>query len=194
LHRARFEFYIYSCAAQSGARTPHSWRRVSAGDRETPRGRGRVYRGACEPRRNGHDAYEGRHLTQLLILFPKGEPRQNLPAVLIYNPYLTKGMVDRFAEYVASFLKNGYAVVFEFENVRGRYYSEGAYTYLGGSSTDGFHTIAALTKQPWSNGKVGTLGCSSSAEEQHRINASHPPGFAAAVPMGSGAGIGKVGP
>jgi uncharacterized protein len=127
-----------------------------------------------------------------LILFPKGKPRQNLPAILIYNPYLTKSMVDRFAEYVASFLKNSYAVVFE--NVRGRYYSEGTFTYLGGSSTDGFDTIASLTKQPWSNGKVGTLGCSSSAEEQHRINASHPPGLAAAVPMGSGAGIGKVGP
>ena len=127
-----------------------------------------------------------------LILFPKGQPRQNLPAVLIYNPYLTKGRVERFAEYVASFLKNGYAVIFE--NVRGRYYSEGTFTYLGGSSTDGFDTIAALTKQPWSNGKVGTLGCSSSAEEQHRINASHPSGLAAAVPMGSGAGIGKVGP
>ncbi|MGB0082767.1 MAG: hypothetical protein WBP90_14680, partial [Terracidiphilus sp.] len=40
-----------------------------------------------------------------LILFPKGQPRENLPAVLIYNPYLTKGMVDRFSEYVASFLK-----------------------------------------------------------------------------------------
>jgi putative CocE/NonD family hydrolase len=127
-----------------------------------------------------------------LILFPKDQPRRNLPAVLIHNPYLTKGMVDRFGEFVASFLKHGYAVVFQ--NERGRYYSEGTFTYLAGSSTDGYDTIQALTSQPWSNGKVATLGCSSSAEEQHRINASHPPGLAAAVPMGSGAGIGKVGP
>jgi uncharacterized protein len=127
-----------------------------------------------------------------LILFPKGLPRQNLPAVLFFNPYAHKSMVDNFAEYVASFLKNGYAVVFE--NVRGRYYSEGTYTYMGGSGKDGYDTVESLTKQPWSNGKVGTLGCSSSAEEQHKLNASHPPGLAAAVPMASGAGIGKVGP
>jgi putative CocE/NonD family hydrolase len=127
-----------------------------------------------------------------LILFPKGQPRQNLPAILIHNPYLTKTMVDRFAEYVASFLKNGYAVVFQ--NERGRYYSEGVYTYLGGSGNDGYDTVVSLTKQPWSNGKVGALGCSSSAEEQHKLNASQPPGLAASIPMGSGAGIGKVGP
>ena len=127
-----------------------------------------------------------------LILFPKGRPRQNLPAVLFFNPYAHKSMIDNFAEYVASFLKNGYAVVFE--NVRGRYYSEGTYTYMGGSGNDGYDTVESVTKQPWSNGKVGTLGCSSSAEEQHKLNASHPPGLAAAVPMASGAGIGRVGP
>jgi putative CocE/NonD family hydrolase len=127
-----------------------------------------------------------------LILFPKGQPRQSLPAILIHNPYLTKTMVDKFAEYVASFLKNGYAVVFQ--NERGRYYSEGVYTYLGGSGNDGYDTVVSLTKQPWSNGKVGALGCSSSAEEQHKLNASQPPGLAATIPMGSGAGIGKVGP
>lgn len=127
-----------------------------------------------------------------LILLPKGQPHQNLPAILFFGPYTHKSMTDKFAEYVASFLKNGYAVVFE--NARGRYYSEGTFTYLGGSSNDGYDTVVSLTKQPWSNGKIGTLGCSSSAEEQHKLNASHPPGLAAGVPMASGAGIGKVGP
>jgi putative CocE/NonD family hydrolase len=127
-----------------------------------------------------------------LILFPKGQPREHLPAVLLRNPYLTSGMVEGFAEYVASLLKNGYAVVFQ--NERGRYYSEGTYTYLVGSGNDGYDTVEWLAKQPWSNGKVGTLGCSSSAEEQHKLQGTQPPGLAAAVPMGSGAGIGKVGP
>jgi putative CocE/NonD family hydrolase len=127
-----------------------------------------------------------------LILFPKGQPREHLPAVLLRNPYLTSGMIDGFAEYVASLLKNGYAVVFQ--NERGRYYSEGTYTYLVGSGNDGYDTVEWLAKQPWSNGKVGTLGCSSSAEEQHKLQGTQPPGLAAAVPMGSGAGIGKVGP
>ncbi len=134
---------------------------------------------------------DGVHLSSL-ILFPKNEPRRNLPAILIHNPYNTEVMVERFADYVASFLKNGYAVVFQ--NERGRYYSEGTYKYLVGSGSDGYDTVVSLTKQPWSNGKVGTLGCSSSAEEQHKMNAARPPGLAAAVPMGSGAGIGRVGP
>ena len=127
-----------------------------------------------------------------LILFPKGQPREHLPAVLLRNPYLTEGMVSGFADYVASFLEHGYAVVFQ--NERGRYFSEGTYTYLVGSGNDGFDTVEWLAKQPWSNGKVGTFGCSSSAEEQHKLQGTQPPGLAAAVPMGSGAGIGKVGP
>lgn len=125
-----------------------------------------------------------------LILFPKDRPRTHLPTVLIRTPY---NWSERyFSPYVQSFLENGYAVVFQSE--RGRYFSEGTYTYLVGSGSDGYDTVEWLTKQPWSNGKVGTFGCSSSAEEQHKLQGTHPPGLAAAVPMGSGAGIGKVGP
>jgi putative CocE/NonD family hydrolase len=127
------------------------------------------------------------------ILFPGGRPRQNLPTVLIFIPYLTEGVLHgSFSGYIRSFLENGYAVIVE--NVRGRYFSEGTYSYLGGSSKDGYDSIDWISKQPWSNGKVGTLGCSSSAEEQHRMNAARHPAHAAAVPMGSGAGIGHVGP
>ena len=128
-----------------------------------------------------------------LILFPKDRPRRNLPAILFRSPYLIEpGEVHRFAGSLQSFLQNGYAAVIQ--NVRGRYFSEGTYTYLVGSGKDGYDTVEWITKQSWSNGKVGTLGCSSTAEEQHKLNASQPPGLAAAVPMGSGAGIGKVGP
>jgi len=128
-----------------------------------------------------------------LILFPKNFPRQNLPTVLFRSPYLIEpGEVGRFAQYLQSFLENGYAAIFE--NVRGRYFSEGTYTYLVGSGKDGYDTVDWITKQQWSNGKVGTLGCSSTAEEQHKLNGAQPPGLAATVPMASGAGIGRVGP
>src|SRR6185436_6960985 len=127
-----------------------------------------------------------------LILFPKDLPRQNLPTILYRNPYLTEGMVRNFSWYVESEIRSGYAVIFQ--NERGRYFSEGTYTYLVGSGKDGYDTVDWITKQPWSNGKVGTLGCSSSAEEQHKLNGMQHPGLAAVVPMGSGAGIGKVGP
>ena len=128
------------------------------------------------------------------MLFPTDRPRQNLPTVLIFIPYLTEGTIrgGLFSGFIRSFIENGYAVMIE--NVRGRYFSEGTYTYLVGSGNDGYDTIEWISKQTWSNGKVGTIGCSSSAEEQHKMNAARHPAHAAAVPMGSGAGIGKVGP
>lgn len=128
-----------------------------------------------------------------LILFPKGRPRTNLPTILYRSPYLLDpNETARFAEINRSFIENGYAVVFQ--NVRGRYFSEGTYTYLVGSGDDGYDTVEWITTQSWSNGKVGTLGCSSTAEEQHKLNARQHPGLAATVPISSGAGIGKVGP
>ncbi len=127
-----------------------------------------------------------------LILFPKDHPRRDLPTVLLRNPYLTEGMVQGFGVYVRSFLENGYAVIFQ--NERGRYFSEGTFTYLVGSGEDGYDTVEWITQQPWSNGKVGLLGCSSSAEEQHKLQGMQHPGLKAGVPMGSGAGIGRVGP
>jgi putative CocE/NonD family hydrolase len=129
-----------------------------------------------------------------LILFPKGQPRQNLPTVMIRIPYLidVHHFGDFFGPFVASFLQHGYAVVWEYE--RGRFFSEGTYTFLVRTAEDGFDTIKWITSQSWSNGKVGAIGCSSSAEEQHHLNGAQIPGFAAAVPMGSGAGIGQVGP
>lgn len=139
------------------------------------------------PMRDGVQLYN-------LIEFPKDHPRQNLPAVLIHIPYLIdpNHTSELFAPFIQSFLQHGYAIVWQSE--RGRYFSRGHYTYLVRSGEDGFDTIDWITKQPWSNGKVGALGCSSSAEEQHKLNAFHPPGFAAAVPWGSGAGIGRIGP
>jgi putative CocE/NonD family hydrolase len=127
-----------------------------------------------------------------LILFPKGQARQNLPTVLIRIPYWIDARHLAFAQFIQSFLSHGYAVVWEYE--RGRFFSEGTYTFLVRTAEDGFDTIKWITSQPWSNGKVGAIGCSSSAEEQHRLNAAHIPGLAAVVPMGSGAGIGRVGP
>ena len=122
------------------------------------------------------------------MFFPKNKPRQNLPTILTFFPYF----INPVSAENKLFLENGYALAYV--NVRGRYFSEGVYTYLGGSGPDSYDTIEFLSRQSWSNGKVGALGCSSSAEEQHRMNAMHHPAFAAAVPRASGAGIGRVGP
>jgi predicted acyl esterase len=46
-----------------------------------------------------------------------------------------------------------------------------------------------MASQPWSNGKVGTIGCSSTAEWQMGVAALGNPAHAAMVPMGFGAGV-----
>lgn len=127
------------------------------------------------------------------VLFPKGAPRKGLPTILLHNPYNTDThIIPGFGGYLRSLLGSGYAIVIL--STRGRYFSEGSYTFLAGSGKDGYDALDWISRQPWSSGKVGTLGCSSSAEEQHKLNAMHHPALAAAVPMGSGAGIGRVGP
>jgi len=49
-----------------------------------------------------------------------------------------------------------------------------------------------MTKQPWSNGRIGTTGCSSTAEYQMGIAALGHPGYAAMNVQGFGAGVGRV--
>src|SRR5882762_2051790 len=89
-------------------------------------------------------------------------------------------------------VKRGYAYVVQ--NERGHFFSEGNYDILGPPRTDGFDAVAWLTKQPWSNGKVGTTGCSSTAEYQMGVAATGAPGYAAMNVQGFGAGVGRVGP
>ena len=89
-------------------------------------------------------------------------------------------------------IKRGYAYVVQ--NERGHYFSEGHYDILGAPVTDGYDAIDWLSKQPWSNGKVGTTGCSSTAEWQPAVASLGHPGFAAMNVQGFGAGVGRVGP
>ena len=88
-------------------------------------------------------------------------------------------------------VKRGYAYVVQ--NERGRYFSEGEWDILGAPTTDGFDAFTWMKNQSWSNGKIGTLGCSSTAEWQMAVAALDHPSHAAMVPQGFGAGVGKVG-
>jgi putative CocE/NonD family hydrolase len=89
-------------------------------------------------------------------------------------------------------VRRGYAYVEM--NERGHFFSEGNYDILGPPRTDGYDAIAWMSGQPWSNGKVGLIGCSSTAEWQMGVAAMAPPGLGAIIPEGFGAGVGRVGP
>ena len=87
-------------------------------------------------------------------------------------------------------VKRGYAYVQM--NERGRFFSEGNYDILGPPLTDGVDELAWISKQSWSNGKVGTVGCSSTAEWQLAVAAQGHPAFTTMIVQGFGAGVGRV--
>jgi len=89
-------------------------------------------------------------------------------------------------------VKRGYAYVEM--NERGHFFSEGSYDILGAPLSDGDDAISWMARQPWSNGKVGTIGCSSTAEWQLGVAARGNPAFAAMIPQSFGAGVGRVAP
>ena len=68
------------------------------------------------------------------------------------------------------------------QNERGKFHSEGKWELLGFPRTDGYDALDWISEQPWSNGRVGTIGCSSSAEWQMALAAEDHPAHAAMVP------------
>jgi putative CocE/NonD family hydrolase len=114
-----------------------------------------------------------------------------LPTILWKTPYNEHKLRGSTLRYAVEAVEHGY--VFIVQNERGRYFSQGKYEILGKPQTDGYDALTWIAKQDWSNGKVGTLGCSSSAEWQLALAAQGHPAHAAMVPMSAGAGIGKVG-
>ena len=130
------------------------------------------------------------------IYRPK-DTTKKYPVIFVRTPYnfnywdVRNGMPrDMAAELEA--VKKGYAFVEM--NERGHFFSEGNYDILGAPLSDGSDAITWMTAQPWSNGKVGTIGCSSTAEWQMAVAAMGNPGFTTMIPQGFGAGVGRVGP
>ena len=118
------------------------------------------------------------------------------PIIFSRTPYNFNSWGDgeqrtRTAERAYEAIKRGYAYVVQ--NERGRYYSEGEWDILGTPLTDGYDAFSWMKDQKWSNGKIGTLGCSSTAEWQMAVAALDHPSHAAMVPQGFGAGVGRVG-
>src|SRR5690606_9933385 len=128
------------------------------------------------------------------IYRPKGNTK--VPIVFSRTPYNFNTWVDgemrtRTLEAAIEAVQRGYAYVVQ--NERGRFFSEGEWDILGTPLTDGYDAFEWLSKQPWSNGKIGVIGCSSTAEWQMAVASLNHPALAAMVAQGYGAGVGKVG-
>lgn len=114
-----------------------------------------------------------------------------VPTIFVRTPYNMNTLTGGSLRQVVEAVDRGYAIIYQ--NERGRYFSEGKYEILGYPRADGYDALTWIADQPWSNKKVGTLGCSSTAEWQLQLAATNHPAHAAMVPMASGAGIGRVG-
>jgi len=121
---------------------------------------------------------------------PKGAEGR-LPTIFWRTPYNFNELGERRVKFVIAAIERGYAFVIQ--NERGKFFSEGEWEILGFPRTDGYDALTWIADQEWSNDKVGTIGCSSSAEWQLALAAMDHPAHAAMVPMASGAGIGRVG-
>ena len=130
------------------------------------------------------------------IYYPKNAS-EKYPAIWVRTPYnfnywdVANG-VPRDMTAALTAVKRGYAFVDMQE--RGHFFSEGNYDILGAPISDGDDELNYLTSRPWSNGKVGTTGCSSTAEWQPAVASLGNKGFTAMNVQGFGAGVGKVGP
>ena len=128
------------------------------------------------------------------IYRPKGNAK--VPIVFSRTPYNFNTWVDgemrtRTLEAAIDAVQRGYAYVVQ--NERGRFFSEGEWDILGTPLTDGYDAFEWMSKQTWSNGKIGVIGCSSTAEWQMAVASLNHPALAAMVAQGFGAGVGKVG-
>jgi putative CocE/NonD family hydrolase len=92
---------------------------------------------------------------------------------------------QRYADLRGGETRKGYArlaaagYVVAAQNFRGAQLSEGTwvgYRALGwGEKKDGFDTVEWLAKQPWSTGKIGTLGSSQGGFAQNFLAVAQPP-------------------
>jgi predicted acyl esterase len=130
-------------------------------------------------------------------IYRPSDTSKKVPAIWVRTPYnfnywdVRNGVpADMTAALTA--VKRGYAYVVQ--NERGHFFSEGNYDILGPPLTDGYDALEWLSRRPWSSGKVGTTGCSSTAEYQMAVAAQGHPAYVAMNVQGFGAGVGRVKP
>ena len=107
-----------------------------------------------------------------------------MPTIIERRPYNKDGCKGS-GNYFAA---RGY--VFVAQDTRGRYKSEGAWHMLTDDGPDGFDMAAWITKQPWSDGKIGMIGTSYVGGTQHAMAMEKPPGLVTVIPVDAMSNLG----
>lgn len=135
---------------------------------------------------------DGVQLMATVILPTAAADHVRRPAILIQSPYAVGNELGGAVslQLIPRLVREGYAVVVV--NDRGTQWSEGEYHWEKGARNDGLDALNWLTSQPWSDGKVGALGCSSSAEVEFALATANPPALKTWVEMGGATGAGVI--
>ncbi|MBK9135283.1 MAG: CocE/NonD family hydrolase [Betaproteobacteria bacterium] len=111
-------------------------------------------------------------------------------AVLMRTPY--HRLRDSSAAMSAlMFASHGYAVLVQ--DLRGTGDSEGDLLPWRDAGDDGAQTLDWIVARPWSNGRVGTFGCSALGETQFPLARLNHPAHKAMIASGAGGAIGSLG-
>ncbi|CAN5383970.1 CocE/NonD family hydrolase [soil metagenome] len=102
------------------------------------------------------------------------------PVILMRTPYNKVGDARSAARFKA-IAARGYVVVNQ--DVRGRGDSGGVYEPWRREGLDGYDTIEWCAAQPWSNGKVGTVGGSYLGYDQWVAAVQQPPHLVTMIPL-----------
>lgn len=130
---------------------------------------------------------DGVRLATDVYLPSGGDPA---PTVLMRLPY-GKRSYGEIRFWVQELTARGFATVVQ--DMRGRHGSEGVFAPYPNAGEDGAATLDWIVAQPWSNGRVGTLGCSALGESQLMLGKENHPALRAMVPIAAGGAIGTAG-
>ncbi len=108
----------------------------------------------------------------------KGEPVEGRwPVLLERSPYnkdrLSYSTTGRY------FAQRGY--IYVIQDVRGRWSSEGDFTFLRNEADDGLATMEWIAVQPWCGDNIGTMGISYTTATQQALAVRNPPKLATQV-------------
>jgi predicted acyl esterase len=92
------------------------------------------------------------------LFLPRDIPEEGVAALLWRTPYRMPGRLDFMEDIGPVFSARGYAYLVQ--DCRGRGLSGGEFYPMLNAFEDGRDTTDWIVEQPWSNGRVGTMGCS----------------------------------
>ncbi|HKP28953.1 MAG TPA: CocE/NonD family hydrolase, partial [Gemmatimonadales bacterium] len=116
------------------------------------------------------------------LYFPARDGRPangRFPAILVRTPYGKPAEEGRLGDSL--FARNGYVVVYQ--DVRGRFESEGIWHMMTDDGRDGQDACNWIGKQAWSDGRVGMMGISYVGGTQHAVALEGCPFLKTVVPI-----------